>query len=261
MSVAERPSPDDPQSSPEERPRFFYGWVIVAVMGASGAVSMAMGSLNFGLFIKPMGDELGIGRAAFGWAQTARQGAGALSSPIIGPLLDRFGSRSHPAIAALATGLAMVGLANMQFAWHLIVLFSIMGFVGMSGPGALITSVPVLKWFVRDRGRALAYMSLGIPVGALLFVPLTQILIDAVGWRMAWVILAIIGVSVIVPLGAIFIRRQPEDMGMLPDGGLPPGAARADREDGVHLSMNAPQTMRCPGRSMTRYVHRRCGVS
>ena len=52
--------------------RFFYGWVIVAVMAATGAVSMAMGSLNFGLFIKPMGDDLGIGRAAFGWAHTAR---------------------------------------------------------------------------------------------------------------------------------------------------------------------------------------------
>ena len=36
------------------------------VMAATGAVSMGMGSLNFGLFIKPMGDELGIGRAAFG---------------------------------------------------------------------------------------------------------------------------------------------------------------------------------------------------
>jgi len=35
---------------------FYYGWVIVAVMGTSRAVTMGMGSLNFGLFIKPMGD-------------------------------------------------------------------------------------------------------------------------------------------------------------------------------------------------------------
>lgn len=201
--------------------RFFYGWVIVGVMAASGAVSMAMGSLNFGLFIKPMGDQLGIGRAAFGWAQTARQGAGALSSPIIGPLLDRFGSRAMLPLSALATGGAMLGLANMSEAWHLIVLFAVMGFAGMSGPGALVTSVPVLKWFVRDRGRALSFMSLGIPIGAILFVPLTQILIDGVGWRNAWVILAAIGVVVIVPLGAIFVRRQPEDIGMLPDGARP----------------------------------------
>ncbi len=205
--------------------RFFYGWVIVWVMAASGAVSMAMGSLNFGLFIKPMGDELGIGRAYFGWAHTARQGAGALSSPVVGWLLDRFGSRVMLPVAALVTGLAMVGLANMSVAWHLVTLFAIMGLVGMSGPGALVTSVPVLKWFVLNRGRALAFMSLGIPIGAMLFVPLTQYLIDEVGWRMAWIILAAIGVAVIVPLGAIFIRRQPEDMGLLPDGDVEPDSA------------------------------------
>ena len=247
---ADGPPVADPQQDIAESPRFFYGWVIVAIMGASGAVSMAMGSLNFGLYIKPMGDDLGIGRAAFGWAQTARQGAGALSSPIIGPLLDRFGARFLLPLAALATGLAMIGLANMQYAWHLIVLFSIMGFVGMSGPGALITSVPVLKWFVRDRGRALAYMSLGIPVGALLFVPLTQILIDAVGWRMAWVILAIVGVTVIVPLGAIFLRRQPEDMGMLPDGGAPAddgsaaGASMGERSAESEVSWSLQDAIR-----------------
>ena len=227
-----------PESGQRES-RFFYGWVIVGVMAASGAVSMAMGSLNFGLFIKPMGDQLGIGRAAFGWAQTARQGAGALSSPIIGPLLDRFGSRAMLPLSALATGGAMIGLANMSEAWHLIILFSVMGFAGMSGPGALVTSVPVLKWFVRDRGRALSFMSLGIPVGALLFVPLTQILIDGVGWRNAWVILAAIGVVVIVPLGAIFVRRQPEDLGMLPDGTRP--RSESPQADGAGApGANAP---------------------
>ena len=55
------------------RKKPFYGWYIVGVMACASAVSMGMGSLNFGLFIKPMGDELGIGRAMFGWASTARQ--------------------------------------------------------------------------------------------------------------------------------------------------------------------------------------------
>jgi hypothetical protein len=63
------------------RGRLFYGWVIVAVMAAVGALSMALGSLNFGLFVKPMGDELGIGRAIFGWAQSTRQVASAVTAP------------------------------------------------------------------------------------------------------------------------------------------------------------------------------------
>ena len=203
----------------KHRPRrLYYGWVIVWVMAATGAVSMAMGSLNFGLFIKPMGDDLGIGRAAFGWAHTARQGASSVTSPVVGILLDRFGARVMLPVAAMMTGFSMIGLANIGQSWQLVALFAVMGLVGMSGPGALVTSVPVLKWFVADRGKAIAFMSVGIPVGALLFVPLTQYLIDSVGWGRAWIILAVLGMGVIVPLAAIFVRRQPEDMGLRPDG-------------------------------------------
>ncbi len=211
-------------SDDDGRPKFFYGWVIVAVMAATGAVSMGMGSLNFGLFIKPMGDELGIGRAAFGWAQTARMGASSATSPLIGWLIDRYGSRVMLPVGALATGCALIGLAHITTSWHLVVLFVVMGLVGMSGPGALVTTVPVLKWFVRNRGKAVAYVGLGIPIGALLFIPLTQVLINEIGWRNAWIVLATIGVVMIVPLGAIFVRRQPEDVGMLPDGGAPVGS-------------------------------------
>ena len=199
----------------------YYGWVIVFVMATAGAVSMAMGSLNFGLFIKPMGDSLGIGRAWFGWAQTIRQISSALTSPPVGWLIDRYGSRVMLPVAAIVTASAMVALSFMtdaSDAWFMVAMFALMGLVGMSGPGALVTSVPVLKWFVRKRGRAISFMALGIPVGAMVFVPLTQMFIDWWGWERAWIILAIIGVIVIAPLAAIFVRRQPEDMGLLPDG-------------------------------------------
>ena len=201
-----------------DRPLFFYGWVIVFAMASAGAVSMAMGSLNFGLFIKPMGDDLGIGRAYFGWAQTARQVSSSVTSPPVGWLLDRFGSRVMLPVAALITGGAMITLSFIGSAWHLVALFAVMGLVGMSGPGALATSVPVLKWFVRRRGTAIAFVGLGIPIGAMVFVPLTQLFIDTWGWRTAWVALAVLGIGVIVPLSLVLVRRQPEDMGLLPDG-------------------------------------------
>jgi MFS family permease len=206
------------QGTPPRRPTLFYGWVIVAVMAATGALSMAMGALNFGLFVKPMGDDLGIGRAVFGWAQSIRQIASAVTAPLVGGLIDRVGARVLLAAAAAITGGALACLALITDGWQLVALFGLMGIVGMNGPGALVTSVPVTKWFVRDRGRALAFMSLGIPAGGLIFVPLTQILIDAVGWRTAWLLLGIGGASVIVPLALLFVRRQPEDLGLVPDG-------------------------------------------
>ncbi|MXY21975.1 MAG: MFS transporter [Dehalococcoidia bacterium] len=223
--------------------RFFYGWVIVGVMAVSSAVGMAKGTLNFGLFVKPMGDDLGIGRASFGWAQTARRGAEALSGPVTGPLLDRFGSRVILPVAALTTGLAMIGLGHISHSWQLILLFTIMGLIGMSGPGALATSVTVLKWFVVKRGRALAFMSLGVPVGAMLFIPLTEYLIETVGWETAWMILAIAGMGVLVPLAAILVRRQPEDMGLFPDGDMDPDLAeRADSDESSWTVSEAVRT-------------------
>jgi sugar phosphate permease len=200
------------------RSSLFYGWVIVAVMAAVGALSMALGNLNFGLFIKPMGDDLGVGRATFGWVQTARSMASATTAPMVGNLIDRFGARTLLAIAAATTGLALMALSQVTAGWQIIALFALMGVVGMSGPGALVTTVPVTKWFVRKRGKALSFMSLGTPVGGLLFVPLSQILIDGFGWRTAWVILAILGAGLIVPLALVFVRREPEDMGLRPDG-------------------------------------------
>jgi MFS family permease len=210
--------------------KVFYGWVIVAVMAATSAASMAMGTLNFGLFVKPMGEELGIGRAVFGWAQTTRQVTSALTSPLVGALIDRFGSRLLLAGAALITGSALAGLGFITAGWQLVALFAVMGLVGMSGPGALVTTVPVAKWFVRQRGRAMAFASLGFPLGAVVFIPLTQLLIERYGWRNAWMLLAAAGTGMIVPLSLAFVRRAPEDLGLMPDGGLPVTAAVTDAD-------------------------------
>ncbi|HEX2171948.1 MAG TPA: MFS transporter, partial [Dehalococcoidia bacterium] len=202
--------------------RLFYGWVIVAVMATAGALSMALGTLNFGLFVKPMGDELGFGRSVFGWAQSTRQVSSAVTAPLVGSLIDRFGARLLLAAAAIITGGAVACLAFISAGWQLVALYAFMGVVGMSGPGALVTTVPVAKWFVRQRAKAMAFLSLGIPAGGLIFVPLTQVFIDAFGWRTAWILLALIGAGAIIPLSLFFVRRQPEDLGLLPDGGPPP---------------------------------------
>ena len=229
---------------------FYYGWIIVYVMASAGAVSMAMGSLNFGLFVKPMGDDLGFGRAYFGWAQTARQVSSSVTSPTVGWLLDRYGSRVLLPVAATITGVSMVLLAYITSEWHLVALFALMGLVGLSGPGALVTSVPVLKWFVRRRGTAVAFVGLGIPVGAMIFVPLTQYFIDIWGWRTAWIVLAIIGMGIIVPLALVFVRRRPEDMGLEPDG-LPSNAGRDiaagasdESREGLEVSWTSREAMR-----------------
>jgi OFA family oxalate/formate antiporter-like MFS transporter len=236
----------------------FYGWVIVGVMAATAALSMALGGLNFGLFIKPIGDELGIGRGTFGWAQSARQLASAFTAPVVGSLLDRFGARILLAAAALIAGGALSGVAFVDAGWQIIALFAVTGLVGLSGPGALVTSVPVTRWFVRKRAKAMAIASLGIPVGGVIFVPATQMLIDAFGWRQAIILLGLVGGGAIVPLALLFIRRQPEDLDLLPDGARPVVATVA--LTGNEAQSTLPRLEHIQERSWTRAEAMRTGT-
>jgi len=196
-------------------------------MGIAGAVSMGMCLFNFGLFIKPMGDDLGLSRATFGWAQSLRQVSGALSSPVLGRLVDRYGSRLLLPMSVTLTGAAMIGLSYAQTELHLLIAISVIGLAGYAIPGAILTNVPVMKWFEHNRGRAMGLVSACSLIGGMVFLPLTQELIDRAGWRGAWFYLACIGMAIVVPLVLIFVRRQPEDFGLLPDG-----ASAADAEQG-----------------------------
>ena len=225
------PATATPGTTQADLPRVgkrFYGWVIVAVTGVAGATSMGMALFNIGLFIKPMGDELGIGRAAFGWSQTLRQVGGALTAPLLGRLIDRHGARGLLPLAVLITALAMVGLGFARDTRDLLIAVAIIGLAGYSTPGSLLTTVPVMKWFERDRGRAMAVWSAATLIGGMVFIPLTQWLIDAYGWRQAWWLLAALGCALVMPLALWLLRRQPEDFGLRPDGDAAPDAATTD---------------------------------
>lgn len=211
-----------------DRP-FFYGWVIVATLFVVNFATMATGTLNFGLFVLPMGEELNMSRGFIGWSQTTRMLAGGISGFFLGRLLDRHGARVLIAAATVTTAACMIGLVYVQNAWQFLLLFSVMGLIGLSAPGGLLTSVPVAKWFVQQRGKALAIATMGLGVGGIAFMPITQLLIDQVGWRNSWMVLAIISVTLALPLTVLFLRRQPEDMGLIPDGSPPDLSATSRR--------------------------------
>ena len=194
---------------------------MVGALFLCNALGQASGTLNFGLFVIPISDELGLSRQMIGWAQTARLWAGGLSGIVIGRWLDRHGPRVPVLVAGVA---AIAGLLILSRAQSPSVLFGVLLALGASGwtapgGGALIATVPIAKWFVRLRGRATGIVQLGLGVGGALLLPLTQSLIDSHGWRSALVTLAWLSAAVL-PL-IVLLRRQPGDLGLLPDGGPP----------------------------------------
>ena len=201
--------------------RVYYGWVIVAAMIAIGGMTMVITGPTFSLFIDPMQEELGFSTQLFGWANTARILTAAVSGLYIGKLLDRHGPRILLAIAGSVTALVAISMGFFHPQWWLIGGFMAMGLVAMQGPASFYTSPSVAKWFVRDRAKALGILSIAAPAGLIFGFPAIEWIISSFGWRTGWVVMGGASIVVIIPVSLIFLRRQPEDIGLLPDGDVP----------------------------------------
>jgi sugar phosphate permease len=71
--------------------------------------------------------------------------------------------------------------------------------------------------------------TMGSAMAAFVYPLFTQLCIDELGWRTTWIVLGVTAFFMIVPF-AFIIRRQPEDVGLLPDGDTPEQAAEYQRQ-------------------------------
>jgi MFS family permease len=170
-----------------------------------------------GIFNQPMRDDLGWSATTISFGFVVGSFSGGFLSWAIGGILDRHGARVVSSVAGLIIALCMVGLATVQQPWHFWIAFGVARSVSASG-AQLSTMVSVASWFVRKRGRAVGIIGTGQRLGqAVMPIPIFLIM-QAYGWREAWVVLAALVVVMLVIPGGTLLRRRPEDHGLLPDG-------------------------------------------
>ena len=199
-------------------PGFYYGWIILAVVFLAEFASTGMGGITLALFFPSMGGEMGWSLTKLTGAVTAQGIAGLIVSPVIGPLLDRYGARPIMLAGAITAGLGMLLMMTVQAVWQYWVLYAIIGALGMGELGRLSGPIVVAKWFVRLRGKAMAIATSGQTIGGVVMAPIIAYLLTVVGWRSTWGLMGIAVIVLMIPPVILFMRRQPEDLGLQPDG-------------------------------------------
>jgi sugar phosphate permease len=76
----------------------------------------------------------------------------------------------------------------------------------------------VANWFHRKRPRAMGLVALSVPLGGSVLALVYQYLVARYGWRSAFFTLGVAVWLLVVLPGLLFLRRQPEDFGLKPDG-------------------------------------------
>jgi MFS family permease len=197
--------------------RFFYGWIITIVAAIGLFFSGPGQTYSISLFIEDYVHDFGWSRTMISTHYSIATLAAGLLLPLVGKAVDAQGHRKMMTFTAAMLGLVCLWMSFITKPEMLIVGFFLLRLLGQ-GSMSLIPSTLVPQWFVRNRGKALSLMSLGNVAASTLFPPLNNIFITHMGIRFTWRIWAALLIIFMAPIGWIFVRNRPEDMGCLPDG-------------------------------------------
>jgi MFS family permease len=199
------------------RPPLFYGWYIVATCFFIGFLTV--GARNaFGIFVIPMSTEFDWNRTTISLAAATGFLVNGITQPFLGHIFDRYGARR-----VILIGLVVIGIAtfSLSFTFHFLYLAFVFGFVlstALSSASVTNTLALTSRWFRRKRATAMGFTSAGSQAGGMLLVPFAMYLLQATNWRVTWAALGLITLLLAAPLAYMFIRNDPADMGLQPDG-------------------------------------------
>jgi OFA family oxalate/formate antiporter-like MFS transporter len=168
------------------------------------------------IFVEPLTRE-------FGWSRTALSGAvslggvlAAVASPLIGPLLDRHGSRVALCLAVLVNGIALILLSLTQSLLVFYLLFCTAR-MNWAGPFELGIYGALNNWFVARRAFAASVATVAQLAGLVAMPLIAQLAINRDGWRLGWLAIGVVTLLVgFLPVW-LFLVRRPEDVGLVPD--------------------------------------------
>ena len=195
--------------------RIFYGWWIVLACFFIGLYVGGVVFYGFTAFFEPIREEFGWSYTQISFAASLRGLEMGFIAPLVGFLVDRFGSRKLILYGTITVGLGLIFLSLTQSLAMFYGSFLLVAF-GAGGCTVVVTMSAVANWFHKKVGIALGVMASGVGASGF-FVPLIVWLIDVYGWRTTLIILGLGMWAVGIPLSFV-IRDRPEQYGYLPDG-------------------------------------------
>ena len=212
----------------EARLPFFYGWVVFVL---TFLIYMFMYGLRYsvGIFFTPIQQEFGWSTAATASGVTIFFWVYALSAPFVGNLADRIGVRKTVLLGGLLLG---GGGAMVSFITELWQLYVVWGVIAAMGSAALyvVPTMALSKFFNRKRGITVGWSSVGVSAGQAVLIPIVASFIPILGWRTSIRALGLVVMIVTAVIGYLFLREDPESLGLHPDGDDTP--IMGDKENG-----------------------------
>ena len=195
---------------------FARGWLMIAIAFVVAIITQGFGLYSYGMIKVNLTEALNAPAAAVGGGFSCYTIAIALASLIVGDVIERFGLRTSLLISAVLYAGGFVIVSMITEIWMVYLAYIVMGIGSAFGGVVVVTSI-ASNWFIKRRGLATAVIWCGMLPGSLISTFIVANVGAAAGWQTAVLTLGAISFIVLV-LSAFFLKWQPQDVGLLPDG-------------------------------------------
>jgi MFS family permease len=207
----------------------FYGWVNLAVLFFFNVALMPM-LMAFSFFLPYWVKEFAWSRGLASGAQTVSIILSGVAAPLVAIFIMRQGSKRAIVIGNIMSVAGLVLLSFQKNIWELYLGIGVLLGLGVSLGGMLAMQTVVNNWFILKRPVALSISMASMGFAGVIVNPSMMALIEGVGWRNTYLILAAAALIFCIVLPGLLLKNKPEDLGQVPDG--PVSAKHADENSG-----------------------------
>ncbi|MDO5417556.1 MAG: MFS transporter [Lachnospiraceae bacterium] len=204
---------------------FFYGWIIVLSCILLSASSTGLLSYFNALFVAPVTESLGVGRASFMVYSTCSTVTTMLLMPFIGGLFKKYSLKLLIIAGAVLGGCAhfCYSISNHVYGFY---FGGFLAGTAICLYGSIPMTMLLANWFNDKRGFVTGIAFTGSGLVSSLFSPVIANIISRYGWRTGYRVIAI-SILVTTLLNVfLLIKVKPSDLGQEPLGGPPKGVSK-----------------------------------
>jgi sugar phosphate permease len=197
--------------------RLFFGWWVLIGIFTSYSALVGVQVYTLPLFYPELIKEFGWSTESISLAATIFFLTGAMITPFVSSLFDRFSVKIFMVTGATTTVLGLFAYRSMETLTQLTIIYVILALSQVCA-GQVPTMLVATRWFTRNRGIAIGITLTGTSMGGAIFPLVFRHVMATGGWRDAiFVFMIICAVMMLLPL-IFLVRSRPEEKGLLPDG-------------------------------------------
>lgn len=194
-----------------------YAWLVMIAYGLMMSGTIGSFSVVGAQWFYPVSVNLGCDLSTLTLYTTIEMICMGLGMPLVGNLLTRIKLEALLTVAVILEIVPTVAMAFFTEPWMWYVAGVFIG-AGLSATSTVTITPTMGNWFAKKTGFAIGVVWAIQALYCAIASPLFAGIIEAIGWRASYFVLAAVSACLTLPAIIFVIRYRPEDRGLLPYG-------------------------------------------